>query len=121
MAATKRSSSSSQKPQKTLPHSLYKETWRLFKGGGKYLEYEFDRLDKLEPVPLEEIKPDTPYYMQQVWKPYEFYPTVFDPKVSWDTIKELQPRIWRLIQSPKETITNSKSETGSGNSGGLML
>lgn len=76
---------------------LFKEQWRYFNGGGQWLEYVEDMRgeDLLEKVPLDEIVPGEKYYMQQISKPNHFHPTVFDPIVSWSTIKELQPRVWR--------------------------
>jgi hypothetical protein len=76
---------------------LFKEQWRYFNGGGRWLEYVEDvRGDNLlEKVPLEEIVPGEQYYMQQKAKPNHFHPTVFDPIVNWSTIEELQPRVWR--------------------------
>lgn len=54
------------------------------------LEYELDVTGEnlVVPVKLEEIVPDKLYYMQNVYKPREFYPAVFHHKVSWDTIQE---------------------------------
>jgi hypothetical protein len=89
---------------------IFKATWRPFNSGGKWLEFDKEREgeDLLEPLKLEDIKPNTLYYMQQVWKPNEFHPTYFDPAVSWDTIQELHKtgRLWRLIPEQKEQDTS---------------
>jgi len=102
---------------------LFKEHWRLLKGGGQYLEYTEDRWgnELLEPTKLEDIKPGQQYYMQSIWKPAEFFPTTFDPKVSWDSIKELHRtgRIWQLTQEKKDMPTSLISETGSESSDGI--
>ena len=82
----------------------------MLNSGGKVCEYVVDRSgdELLERPKLEEIEPGNLYYMQQVWKPNEFHPTVFDPSVNWTTIEELYKtgRIWRLIQESKVTSTN---------------
>jgi hypothetical protein len=56
--------------------------------------------DLVVPTKLEDIVPGKTYFMQQVYKPNEFKPTVFDPKVTWNTIEELYKtgRIWQLKQ-----------------------
>lgn len=61
------------------------------KTGGKLMEYIVDTEGEelVRPAAIEEIVPGEPYYMRGIWKPYEFFPTVFHHKVSWDTIKEL--------------------------------
>lgn len=89
------------KPSSPL-QKIYKEYWKPLKNGGKVLEYLFDRSgeDILIKPKLNDIKPDRKYYMQSAWRPDEFTPTTFDPKVEWTTIEELHKtgRIWQLIQ-----------------------
>jgi hypothetical protein len=74
----------------------------MLNGGGRLCEYVVDRSGDglLERPSIEEVEPGKQYYMQQVWKPNEFYPTVFDASVSWSTIEEIYKtgRIWRLKQ-----------------------
>ncbi len=88
------------KTLKTLPPSqtLYKEHWKMLNSGGKMMEHVVDvKGDNLvRPAKLDEIVPGKQYYMQGIFKPTHFTPTVFDPAVSWDTIKELHNtgRIW---------------------------
>lgn len=92
------------KTYKNSPHLqiLFKENWRKYNNGGAWLEYVEDKVGEglLEPTKLEDIKPEHPYYMQQVTNPQHFHPTTFHPSVTWDSIKELHKtgRIWRLIQ-----------------------
>jgi hypothetical protein len=81
---------------------LFKENWRKINSGGQVCEFVIDVKGEglLEPTKLEEIEPGNKYYMQQVWKPNEFHPTVFSHSVNWSTIEELfkTGRIWRLKQ-----------------------
>jgi len=91
----------------------------MLNGGSKICEYVVDRLGEklLERPKIEEVEPGNMYYMQQVWKPNEFHPTVFDPSVKWTTIEEIYKtgRIWRLIQERKGMAMNYKLEIGSEN------
>ena len=111
MAKTRRSSSGSPSPKGSQHlQILFREYWKPLKSGGKVLEYVVDRSGEnlLEKVNLEDIKPNEQYYMQGVYKPNEFTPTTFDPKVEWRTIQEIHNtgRIWRLTQERKDTVTS---------------
>lgn len=55
------------------------------------MKHVYDRkgINILRKVELEEIKPNMLLYSEFVLRKNEFYPVVFDPIVSYDTIKEL--------------------------------
>lgn len=79
---------------------IFKEQWRYYNSGGQWLEYVEDRRgeDLLVQAKLEDIVPGETYYFRQVYKPNHFHPTVFDPSVQWESVKELvnTGNIWRL-------------------------
>lgn len=65
------------------------------------LEYRIDKMGMhlLEVVMLNEVNPNTQYYMQFPLRQYLFKPVVFDPAVNWTTIEEFTRKkaLWKIV------------------------
>jgi hypothetical protein len=65
----------------------------------------------------EEVVPGKQYYMQAVFKPTHFTPTVFDPSVSWESIMEFI-RAKKIYIKNERPINNSTSKPSADRSQG---
>lgn len=69
---------------------LHSIKWKSLQNGGKLREYihEESGHNLLRPVTIEEVIPNTKYYIVDPIKSNYFYETSFGSEVSWDTINE---------------------------------